>query len=74
LFLAFTIIFKYSLILPCPHACEVTREKDSDDEDEVTFAESLQFNFETIRVATNEFADSNKIGQGGFGSVYRVRP
>ncbi|RDX76114.1 Cysteine-rich receptor-like protein kinase 26, partial [Mucuna pruriens] len=32
---------------------------------------SLQFNFDTIRVATNEFADSNKLGQGGFGAVYR---
>eukprot|EP00256_Glycine_max_P068741 XP_025983336.1 putative receptor-like protein kinase At4g00960 [Glycine max] len=45
-------------------------EKDSH-EDEITFAESLQFNFDTIRAATNEFADSNKLGQGGFGAVYR---
>ncbi|QCE08409.1 serine/threonine-protein kinase PBS1 [Vigna unguiculata] len=41
------------------------------DEDEVSFAESLQYNFNTIRVATNEFADYNKLGQGGFGAVYK---
>ena len=26
----------------------------------------------TIKAATNDFADSNKLGQGGFGSVYKV--
>jgi hypothetical protein len=43
------------------------------DEDEITIVESFQFNFDTIRVATNDFSDSNKLGQGGFGVVYRVR-
>ncbi|KHN01554.1 Cysteine-rich receptor-like protein kinase 29 [Glycine soja] len=42
-------------------------------EDEITLSESLHFNFDTIRVATNEFTDSNKLGQGGFGAVYRGR-
>lgn len=55
-----------------PYAYEVEREEESD-EDEVAFTESLQYNFNTIRVATNEFADSNKLGQGGFGAVYKVR-
>ncbi|XP_042520785.1 cysteine-rich receptor-like protein kinase 10 isoform X2 [Macadamia integrifolia] len=32
--------------------------------------ESLQFDFSTVLVATNNFADINKIGQGGFGDVY----
>ncbi|XP_057424958.1 cysteine-rich receptor-like protein kinase 10 [Lotus japonicus] len=40
------------------------------DEDEITIAESLKFNFDTIRVATNDFSDSNKLGEGGFGAVY----
>ncbi|XP_029126513.1 putative receptor-like protein kinase At4g00960 isoform X1 [Cajanus cajan] len=48
---------------------QIKREEDGH-EDEITFAESLQFNFDTIRVATNEFADSNKLGEGGFGAVY----
>ena len=47
----------------------------SDAEDAVAIGsvESLQFDFGTIRVATNDFSEANKLGQGGFGSVYRVR-
>lgn len=44
---------------------------EDEDEDEITIIESLQFNFDTIRVATSDFSDSNKLGQGGFGVVYR---
>ncbi|XP_024626533.1 cysteine-rich receptor-like protein kinase 10 isoform X1 [Medicago truncatula] len=46
-------------------------EDGDEDEDEITIVESLQFNFDTIRVATSDFSDSNKLGQGGFGVVYR---
>lgn len=28
---------------------------------------------ESVRVATNDFSDSNKLGQGGFGPVYKVK-
>jgi len=31
------------------------------------------FDFNTITMATNNFSEENKLGQGGFGSVYRVR-
>ena len=34
--------------------------------------ESLQFDFPTIRVATENFSDANKLGEGGFGVVYKV--
>ncbi|WCJ20325.1 cysteine-rich RLK (RECEPTOR-like protein kinase) 29 [Euphorbia peplus] len=34
-------------------------------------AESLQLDFETVSVATNNFSDKNKLGQGGFGAVYK---
>ncbi|KAK7269961.1 hypothetical protein RIF29_22784 [Crotalaria pallida] len=44
---------------------------DADDDVEITIVESLQFKFATIRDATNDFSDSNKLGQGGFGVVYR---
>ncbi|XP_030451971.2 cysteine-rich receptor-like protein kinase 10 [Syzygium oleosum] len=38
--------------------------------DEISTAESLQFDFGTIRAATDNFSDSKKLGQGGFGAVY----
>ncbi|KAJ9690095.1 hypothetical protein PVL29_012646 [Vitis rotundifolia] len=40
-------------------------------EDEILNVESLQFNLGPIRDATNNFSDSNKLGQGGFGAVYK---
>ncbi|KAF3450457.1 hypothetical protein FNV43_RR06540 [Rhamnella rubrinervis] len=40
---------------------------------EIATVESLQFDFNTIQVATDDFSISNKLGQGGFGAVYRGR-
>ncbi|WRX27422.1 Protein kinase domain - like 10 [Theobroma cacao] len=39
--------------------------------DEIGSAESLQYDFSTIRAATDDFSDTNKLGQGGFGAVYK---
>jgi hypothetical protein len=47
-------------------------EIEDDDNDYIEIAESLQFNFDTIRVATSNFSEANKLGHGGFGVVYRV--
>ncbi|KAL0012487.1 hypothetical protein SO802_007595 [Lithocarpus litseifolius] len=33
--------------------------------------ESLQYDLSTIRAATNNFSDANKLGKGGFGIVYK---
>lgn len=40
-------------------------------DDEITRVESLQYNLEIIHLATENFSEVNKLGQGGFGSVYK---
>ncbi|KAL7213334.1 hypothetical protein ACSBR2_015950 [Camellia fascicularis] len=42
-----------------------------EDEDSTPSIESLQFDFGTIRHATDNFSDVNKLGEGGFGPVYK---
>lgn len=39
---------------------------------EIKSVESLQYDLDTIRAATNNFSEANKLGQGGFGVVYKV--
>ncbi|KAG9454222.1 hypothetical protein H6P81_007126 [Aristolochia fimbriata] len=41
------------------------------DEEDMRSPESLLFGLGTLRVATNDFSDTNKLGQGGFGPVYK---
>ncbi|KAI4312057.1 hypothetical protein MLD38_036912 [Melastoma candidum] len=40
------------------------------DVDDLGGNESLQFNFDIVRAATDNFSNVNKLGQGGFGSVF----
>ncbi|CAM8903389.1 unnamed protein product [Rhodiola kirilowii] len=47
------------------------RKEKLDCVDEIGSADTLQLDFGTIRTATNNFSDDNKLGQGGFGSVYK---
>ena len=47
--------------------------EENEDNDEIQMVESLQFNLDTIRVATSDFSNSNKLGEGRFGTVYQVR-
>ncbi|CAL1397722.1 unnamed protein product [Linum trigynum] len=39
--------------------------------DEINNEGFLQFDFETIRAATNDFGHDSKLGEGGFGVVYK---
>uniref|UniRef100_A0A803NE47 Uncharacterized protein n=1 Tax=Chenopodium quinoa TaxID=63459 RepID=A0A803NE47_CHEQI len=39
--------------------------------DDLVTAESLMFDLRTLEAATNNFSDDHKLGQGGFGSVYK---
>ncbi|XP_057777759.1 cysteine-rich receptor-like protein kinase 44 [Salvia miltiorrhiza] len=41
------------------------------DEEDVSGEESLIYNFKELAAATDNFSDSNKLGQGGFGAVYK---
>lgn len=41
-------------------------------DDDMTSPQSLQYDFATIEVATDKFSRNNKLGQGGFGEVYKV--
>ena len=43
-----------------------------DNLNQVEVQEVPLFNFEMLAGATNNFHESNKLGQGGFGPVYRV--
>ncbi|KAH7837551.1 hypothetical protein Vadar_015086 [Vaccinium darrowii] len=39
--------------------------------DDISAVQSLQYDLGTIQAATNNFSDGNKIGEGGFGPVYK---
>nr|XP_048337568.1 cysteine-rich receptor-like protein kinase 25 [Ziziphus jujuba var. spinosa] len=43
-------------------------ERDDDNNGEVKY-----FSLSTIRAATKSFSDTNKLGEGGFGPVYKIR-
>ncbi|XP_029126519.1 cysteine-rich receptor-like protein kinase 25 [Cajanus cajan] len=48
-------------------------EVEAENDDEIGSVETLQLDFATIVAATNNFSDANKLGQGGFGPVYKGR-
>ncbi|XP_062162254.1 cysteine-rich receptor-like protein kinase 44 isoform X2 [Alnus glutinosa] len=49
------------------------KKVENEADDEISSVESLQFDFGTIKVATENFSNANKLGQGGFGAVYKGR-
>lgn len=51
---------------------EVVQEDQSSVND-ITNAESLQYDFATIKTATDNFSHQNKLGEGGFGEVFQGR-
>ncbi|KAH1091158.1 hypothetical protein J1N35_018415 [Gossypium stocksii] len=40
-------------------------------DNEISGVDTLQFNFDSVLVATDNFSDVKKLGQGGFGAVYK---
>ncbi|XP_021299007.1 putative cysteine-rich receptor-like protein kinase 30 isoform X1 [Herrania umbratica] len=49
------------------------RKQENKSADNSNSLESLQFKFSAIKVSTDNFSENNKLGQGGFGSVYKGR-
>ena len=54
-----------STIIPCFEATGQTEE-------EMARMGFMQYDFDTIRIGTDKFSDENKVGEGGFGAVYKV--
>ncbi|XP_057985400.1 cysteine-rich receptor-like protein kinase 37 [Hevea brasiliensis] len=65
------IIFAALVALTCSLFYYRKPKQETKDLDENSSTECSKFNFETIRLATNDFSDHNKLGQGGFGTVYK---
>jgi hypothetical protein len=44
----------------------------TDEAEDMESVESMLIDISTLRAATEDFAESNKLGEGGFGPVYKV--
>ncbi|RXH82047.1 hypothetical protein DVH24_036388 [Malus domestica] len=66
--LRFEVYLFYS---PTPPPLASNREGPKAKDDTKT-VESLQFDLGTIETTTNKFSDNNKLGEGGFGVVFKV--
>ncbi|PWA56376.1 Concanavalin A-like lectin/glucanase, subgroup [Artemisia annua] len=51
-----------------PTCCDIHEDEDTE---EIITVESLHYKFGIIREATDDFSENNKLGQGGFGLVYK---
>ncbi|KAF0923403.1 hypothetical protein E2562_006307 [Oryza meyeriana var. granulata] len=68
------------LLLIAVHLCKRSRKPHKHmligsvnlgDEDEMRSSESLLYDLSTLRAATGNFSEENKLGEGGFGPVYK---
>jgi hypothetical protein len=44
----------------------------SSKEEDARYVEPEKLNLEVLRTATNNFSEENKLGEGGFGEVFKV--
>ncbi|CAB4297226.1 unnamed protein product [Prunus armeniaca] len=68
-----TIVGSLLLIISICIYLRLKKRKEKLEEGDEIGTESLQFDFNSIKVATNNFYEANKLGRGGFGAVYRGR-
>ncbi|KAJ1376485.1 Serine-threonine/tyrosine-protein kinase, catalytic domain [Sesbania bispinosa] len=69
-----TVLFIVVVFLCCWYLTRGARKKYTsfpEQNVEISTAESLQFDLDTIKSATDNFSRVNKLGQGGFGEVYK---
>ncbi|XP_042383249.1 G-type lectin S-receptor-like serine/threonine-protein kinase RKS1 isoform X1 [Zingiber officinale] len=73
--IAAALLFLCAIFIYCRRTKATTqrqkRHADHKDQLEIRGAESLLFDLEAIRTATDNFSDRNKLGEGGFGPVYK---
>ena len=48
------------------------RDNSSIKEEDMGYVEPEQLNLVVLRAATNNFSEENKLGEGGFGEVFKV--
>lgn len=53
--------------------CDLSEEQDEEELEKIAQQEQKLFPFETLVAATRDFHLTHKLGEGGFGPVYRVR-
>ncbi|KAG6392302.1 hypothetical protein SASPL_146517 [Salvia splendens] len=66
-----TRLQELEFVPPSPPLIEPPPQSPPSAVDDISTAESLQYSFSTIKAATNDFSDHNRLGQGGFGTVYK---
>ncbi|XP_056687946.1 uncharacterized protein [Spinacia oleracea] len=66
--LAVTLVFAVMIFL-CKRKSKETYK--ADDSSDIETMESLKYRFRRIRSATNNFSENKKLGEGGFGEVFK---
>lgn len=59
-------------MLTSEHAAEAIDQMIDDEDTDGKGIDVKFYTFHSILEATDNFSDANKLGQGGFGSVYKV--
>ncbi|KAK9714868.1 hypothetical protein RND81_06G126400 [Saponaria officinalis] len=49
----------------------IDSSNDSENNVDISSIQSLQYDFGTVKAATDNFSEANELGRGGFGSVYK---